>query len=71
MTAPHKLFTTPYDLLLDMQPGGNWVGKIGDISNGGAMAVDYVHVYSYIPEPASVTLNLRALTFLAACCRRP
>lgn len=67
---PFNKENNPYYLLLDMQLGGNWVGEIGDIGNGVAMTVDYVHVYSYIPEPATATLSLGALVLLVARRRR-
>lgn len=63
---PFNMEDNPYYLLLDMQLGGSWVGDIGDIGDGVAMTVDYVHVYSYVPEPATATLSLAALALLAA-----
>ena len=63
---PFNKENNPYYLLLDMQLGGNWVGDIGDIGEGVAMTIDYVHVYSTsplkVPEPTSAMLSL-----LAAC----
>lgn len=80
---PFNMEDNPYYLLLDMQLGGNWVGDIGNIGDGVAMTVDYVHVYtsmpdatpgsliqSRIPEPGTTTLDLLALGTLAARRRR-
>lgn len=67
---PFNMEDNPYYLLLDMQLGGGWVGEIGNIGDGVAMTVDYVHVYSYIPEPATATLSLLALCGLATRRRR-
>ncbi len=73
---PFNKEDNPYYLLLDMQLGGDghedWVGEIGNIGDGVAMTVDYVHVYSTpnVPEPATATLSLLALCGLAARRRR-
>lgn len=47
---PFNKDNNPYYLLLDMQLGGTWVGKIGDLGDGVAMTIDYVRVYSTPPE---------------------
>lgn len=69
---PFNKENNPYYLLLDMQLGGSWVGDIGDIGDGVAMTVDYVRVYSAapVPEPATVTLSLLALSALLTRRRR-
>lgn len=67
---PFNKENNPYYLLLDMQLGGSWVGEIGNIGDGVAMTVDYVRVYSLIPEPTTATLSLLALAVLAARRRR-
>lgn len=69
---PFNKDNNPFYLLLDMQLGGNWVGEIGDIGDGVAMTLDYVHVYSTpsIPEPATAALSTLALAMLASRRRR-
>lgn len=62
---PFNKEDNPYYLLLDMQLGGSWVGEIGDIGDGVAMTIDYVHVYSQVPEPGSAALSLCALALMA------
>lgn len=62
---PFNKDNNPYYLLLDMQLGGSWVGEIGDIGDGVAMTIDYVHVYSQVPEPGSAALSLCALALMA------
>lgn len=52
--------------MLDMQLGGSWAGAPGDLGDGVAMTVDYVHVYSTIPEPGSTPLTVVALSVLLA-----
>ena len=70
---PFNKENNPYYLLLDMQLGGDWVGDIGDIGDGVAMTVDYVRVYSAapVPEPATASLSLLALSALLMRRRRP
>lgn len=63
---PFNKENNPYYLMLDMQLGGSWAGAPGDLGDGVAMTVDYVHVYSTIPEPGSTTLTVVALSALLA-----
>lgn len=72
---PFNKENNPYYLLLDMQLGGSWVQEnytkdIAIPDNGVAMTIDYVRVYSLIPEPTTATLSLLALAGLAARRRR-
>lgn len=45
---PFHQENNPYYLLLDMQLGGSWVGKVDrdDLGEGVAMTIDYVRVYA-------------------------
>lgn len=74
---PFNKENNPYYLLLDMQLGGNWVGSVGDLGDGVAMTLDYVHVYSTpssaarsIPEPTTISLGMILLAAFAMRRRR-
>ncbi len=38
-------FDQPFYVMIDMQPGGNWVGKINPLHLPVSMMVDWVRVY--------------------------
>ncbi len=67
---PFNKENNPYYLMLDMQLGGGWVGEIGDIGDGVAMTLDYVRVYSAVPEPTAATLGITGLILLLLRRRR-